>query len=430
MKYFLAAILILFTLASCRQKEKAIVNIAYVDSLLSHYTQPAAIKNNEQDIEFWFKRIGPDNTGITNESKYASALITRFNLLGDINDVIKADSILKKVDEAYAHKEASPKMALYRHAILCHRFAEADSLLTDAKKTGIKPYDAVAASFDIYFEQGRTFLAQSALKSMASKNDYGFNFRNAKMEHYNGDIDNSIAAMKKAAELAGNDVTLKQAALSNLADLYLHSGDLQNAYDLYKQSIDLDAADLHSIMGIGWIALVHDKKDTLAEKIFLLVHTKTKAPDPLFKLVQTYMARGDNNSALQYARQFEQQVIQPVYGNMYNKYLIELYTGILNEPAKAQAIAEKELANRNTPQTNAWYVWALLKNNKADQAYNVYQKHVSGKPLEGLELYWMGKLMQQLKKGYNANQFFKEALKNKYDLSPVYINDLKKAMED
>jgi hypothetical protein len=39
---------------------------------------------------------------------------------------------------------------------------------------------------------------------------------------------------------------------------------------------------------------------------------------------------------------------------MYHKYLVELYTGILNSPAKALAIAEKEIDNRATPQTYAW----------------------------------------------------------------------------
>ena len=132
---------------------------------------------------------------------------------------------------------------------------------------------------------------------------------------------------------------------------------------------------------------------------------------------------------MKYAREFEEQVTQPAYGNMYNKYLIELYTGILNEPAKAVVLAERELQNRITPQTYAWYAWALLADHKSDEAYKIYQQHVSGKPLEGLELYWMGKLMQELNKGYNANQFFKAALKNEYDLSPVYIRDLKNAAE-
>ena len=141
-------------------------------------------------------------------------------------------------------------------------------------------------------------------------------------------------------------------------------------------------------------------------------------------------ARGDSIAAIKYAREFEKQVTQPAYGNMYNKYLIEIYTGILNEPYKAVTLAQRELSNRNTPQTYAWYARALLADHKTGEAYKIYQQHISGKPLEGLELYWMGKLMQELKKGYNARQFFDAALKNEYDLSPVYLRDLNSIMEE
>ena len=232
--------------------------------------------------------------------------------------------------------------------------------------------------------------------------------------------------MQKAVENAGQDDGLKLAALSNVGDLYIHAGKLDKAYNCFADCIKTNPADLHSIMGIGWIALVKDKNDSLAEKIFRFVATKTKSPDPLFKLIAVAQQRGDSVLELKYAKAFEQKAADSLYGNMYNKYLIQLYTGILNNAAKAETIAKRELDNRSTPQTYAWYVWGLLCNNKKDEAYSVYQKHVSGKPLEGLELYWMGKLMLALNKGYNAKQYFEEAGKNIYDLNPVVVNDLNK----
>jgi hypothetical protein len=108
-------------------------------------------------------------------------------------------------------------------------------------------------------------------------------------------------------------------------------------------------------------------------------------------MIQLADARGDSSAQKKYAIEFEAIVTQSYYGNMYNKYLIELYTGILNDPAKAEAIAAKELLNRSTPQTYAWYVWALCYNNKLAEAEKAYREHVSGQPLEGLELYWMGR---------------------------------------
>jgi hypothetical protein len=147
-------------------------------------------------------------------------------------------------------------------------------------------------------------------------------------------------------------------------------------------------------------------------------------PDPLFKLTQVAEARGDKVMQYQYAQQFEAAATDTLYGNMYNKYLIELYNGILKNPGKAVAVARRELENRATPQTYAWYAWSLVMNGEKAAAYKIYQQFVSGKPLEGLELYQMGKLMQLLGKGYNAQQFFKEAYKNKYDLSPAMVKDM------
>ena len=39
-------------------------------------------------------------------------------------------------------------------------------------------------------------------------------------------------------------------------------------------------------------------------------------------------------------------------------------------------------------------------------------------------MYWMGKMMKGLGKGYNTNEFFKAAEKNRYDLSPSMRKDL------
>ena len=430
MKQILTAAVILIAFSSCKDDKKIIVLSGFADSLITHYTQPEALKSNAYDLAFWKNRIDPRNPGFTNELKYANALAGRFRLSGDINDLLSSDSVLRKIDTVFNHKETSPYISLTAHAISRHHFKDADSLLETAKNLGLKPYELHTVSFDVDFELGWYGLAENELKQIISGNDYGYYFRHSKLMHYKGELDTAIAAMKKAAELAGNEINLKQAALSNEADLYLHNGKPQNAYDIYRESIRLTAADMHSIMGIGWIALVHDKNDSLAEKIFRFVQTKTKLPDPVFKLTQTAGAREDSNLETKYAREFELLVSDSRYGNMYNKYLIELYTGILHQPEKAEAIAKRELLNRNTPQTNAWYVWALFTNNKKDEAYKTFLEKVSGKPLEGLELYWMGKLMLGLGKGYNAQQFFKVAWKNRYDLSPGIVKDLKKNLED
>ena len=429
MKHVFAGIAMLFLFASCKNENKPIVSATFIDSLISNYSDSAIQTSIETDLQFWKGRINPANPGFVNEMRYAAGLVQRFRLNGDIHDMITADSILNAVDKLYNHKETGPNMALVTNSILQHRFKQADSLLQHAKKTGIKQYESAAVGFDVAFELGYYQMAEAGLKRIANPNDYGYNFRYAKLAHYKGQMDTAIAAMHRASEIAGTNISLKQAAFSNEADLNLHNGNLQQANNLYMQSIRINAADLHSIMGLGWIALVHDKNDSLAEKIFSFVHSKTKAPDVILKFLQVAETRRDTFMQIKYANEFVYIVTSPVYGNMYNKYVLELYTGILHNPAKAEAIAARELLNRTTPQTYTWYVWALYCNNKTAQAEKVYRQHVSGKPLEGLELYWMGKYMQAQNKGYNAQQFFKAAYKNRYGLSPSMVRDLENTLE-
>jgi tetratricopeptide (TPR) repeat protein len=239
-------------------------------------------------------------------------------------------------------------------------------------------------------------------------------------------LDSAIWDMQRAADLAGNNEYLKEVALANAGDLYLHSGDLEEAGQAYMTSIRLNAADFHSIMGLGWIALVHDHNEALAENIFRFVQGRNGLPDPLFRLAQVT----DSSLRRKSAMSFAEAAGDKRYGRMYDKYLIQLYTGVLHDPARAEYMAKDELNNRATPQTYAWYAWALFTNGKKMEAYQVFEKEVSGQPLEGLELYWMGKLLQGMSKGYDAREFLKAANAARFDLEPAMQKDIKAALAD
>jgi len=380
-------------------------------------------------MAFWKARINPASTGLVNESRFAAALISRFHQFGDIRDIQMADSLQLRVNAAFNGKESGPLISLCAYSILQHRFTAADDYLEKARQPGLKKYESLTTSFDVDFELGRHTDAALLIKQMEPYADYGYYFRRSKLDHLNGQMDSAIHSMLMAATKAESSAYLENVALANAADLYIHAGNLQQASALYKKCIKNNSADYHSITGLGWIALVHDKNDTLAQQLFEFVHSKNKLPDPLFKLYQVAQQRGDSTASASYARKFVEAATDSVYGNMYNKYVIELYTGILQQPAKAVAIAKRELSNRSTSQTNAWYAWSLFTANRKEEAYTLYEQSVSGKPLEGLELYWMGKLMQGIGKGYNAKQFFEAAYKNKYDLSPAMVMDLETALK-
>ena len=407
----------------CKNEDKPIVSVTFIDSLVTNYTTPNAITKNQKELQFWKSRI-QKNGDYINESRYASNLVGRFKLLGDLNDVKMADSILIQLGKNFNNKEAGIYLALASNSILQHQFKKADEYLQNAKFIGIRKSEENAVTFDVDFELGNIKNATTNLENMKIDGGFGYQFRKSKMAHYDGNLEQSISSMQRAIEIAANDVTSKNIALSTCADLYTHAGKLDNAYSNYKESIKLNSADLHSIMGMGWIALQHDNNDALAEKIFKFVQTKTKSPEPLYKLILVAQHKKDVLAEKKYAKQYESIVTDSIYGKMYTKYLIQLYTQILNNPAKAEILAKAELTNRATPQTYSWYAYSLFANNKIAAANAIYKKYVSGQPLEALELYYMGKLMEANKKGYNAKEFYTAANENYYDLSPSVARDL------
>ena len=279
---------------ACRHEKGQIISQTYIDSLISQYQKPAFARSNDSSMQFWRNRIDPKLPGLVNETKYAGTLSLRFHLFGDIQDIKTADSVIRKLDSNFNCKEAQADLTLVNYSILQHRFKEADLWMEKAMQNGIKKYDQLCSSFDVDFELGRNFKAANELKELRSSGDYGYFFRRSKMDHLNGLLDSSIHAMMQAAKQEENSPYLLQVALSNAADLYIHAGDLKQAADLYQKCLAMNSADFHSLTGLGWIALVHDNNDSLAEKIFSFVRTKNKLPDPMFKLTQAAQMTGDS----------------------------------------------------------------------------------------------------------------------------------------
>lgn len=415
--------------ASCNGNNDAVVNKVFIDSIINDNKLSNLQQINDEELRFAKQRLDSLPGGLIDAQKYAGALAGRFHLYGDITALRSADSIMRWINQQNVEKDAAPLRTLAYYSILQHRFSLANNYVQKALSLGSEKYISELLNFDVAFEKGQYTLAKNILQRIKSTNEYGYFFRLSKYQHWMGEMDSSINSLKKASELAGSNTRLMQTAISNLADLYMHAAEVEKANYLYMQSILLDKSDLHSLMGLGWIALIHDKNDSLAERILKFVRSKTTSPEPLLMLMYVAQQRRDTIAEKQYAQEFVLMVSDSVYGDMYNKYLVDIYSTTLNNPGKAVAIAEKELKNRCTPQTCSWLVWSLFKNEEKDRAMRVYEEHISGKPLEGLELYYMGIIMKEMKQGYNAEQYLDAAWQNRFDLSPAKASLLKSMLD-
>jgi tetratricopeptide (TPR) repeat protein len=430
MKKYAAWIVLLVLVAgsSCRQPGHNLVDSKFTDSLTSQYSPSEAEKLNAAELQFWQQRLDSSAGAATPTSRVAGALSQHFHLYGNIYDLLAADSMLSALSSASRDREAGLLRSLAATDITRHRFKGADSLVRMALVLGAERYNSLLMQFDTRFELGDYVVAGNTLAACAATNEYGYFFRMAKWMHFRGETDSAVFYLQQALKWTGTSHGLRQAALSNLGDLYMHDGRMKEAADSYMQSIRIDAADWRSLQGLGRIALLNDGHPDVAEKIFAFIRKRIKLPDAAYNFIWLAEQQKDTVATKRAALAFAGLATDPVYGGMYNKYLVEYYTGILDQPEKALELAAVELNNRATPQTYCWYAWSLHCSGKEKEAMDIYSAHVSGKPLEALELFWMGKMMAAMHKQYNAQAFYKAAAKNISDLSPMKQAELQAAL--
>ncbi|MEJ0083015.1 MAG: hypothetical protein WDM78_19155 [Puia sp.] len=119
---FFYGISFLCLLTACKHENGQFVSRTYIDSLISHYQEPAFARSNDSSMQFWRNRIDPKLPGLVNETKYAGTLSLRFHLFGDIQDIKTADSLIRKLDSNFNCKEAQADLTLVNYSILQHRF--------------------------------------------------------------------------------------------------------------------------------------------------------------------------------------------------------------------------------------------------------------------------------------------------------------------
>src|SRR4051812_17699296 len=94
--------LLILIVSSCHSVSTPAVDQKYADSLIRHYSPNSMVENN---LSFWQKRMETSPDNFLNGPEYAAALITAFRQSGDISQLIKADSLMNKTNEANTGKE-------------------------------------------------------------------------------------------------------------------------------------------------------------------------------------------------------------------------------------------------------------------------------------------------------------------------------------
>jgi hypothetical protein len=419
---------LVFSFFACSRTHQPVVARSYIDSLLSHYSQPAILRSNEVEIEFWRNRIKSGDPGGTLTEKYAQARLMRFHLLGDVRDLREADSLYQGLYQSAPRPDNALILGLTRILLLKEQFDSAEELIRELQQRdslSVEDQESLwSCQFDRLFACGQYDSASRILNRMRAKLDYPYFFRLSRMEDMEGSSDSSIYHLLIAGERAKTNDFLKQFALSRAADLYAQEGVWVKARGLYSVCLSLNPSDFHSLLGLGRIVLLKDGDDRLADQIFQFVRQQFHGPDPLFQLQELALSLQDSVLARRYAEEFAREASDSSQGNRYGRQLVDLYTGILDNPSKAERIAAAETRNRANPAAFAWYAWSLFRNRKTQLAISVYQKQVSGRHLEALESFWMAKFLRVSGREKEANALFNSAQKNRFSLGPERLKDL------
>lgn len=421
---------ILLALVSCMNK-KDIANPAdYAVFLKEGILDQQKLQTNGE-INFWQQRLQKDTGSYVNMLQLASAYLQSFKLTGDIAALKKGDSLLKESSARLKDSDPEILFAISQTAITQHQFRNAVFFNDAAEKAEGDPFINRLLDFDAGMEIGNYNDAVLQLASLSDKSSFDYLIRKAKLEDHKGNLDKAIELMEQAFDkVKDKKKSLYCWTLSNLGDMYGHAGQIEDAYNSYLKVLQKDSSYLYALKGIAWIAYAHDNNTKEAKKVIQFLLSQTKMPDLWLTLAE--IEEWEDNTAISesYNRKFLQEVLQPGYGDMYNKYLIHLYTEQLKDYDKALQLAKKEVNNRPTPETYDWLAWVYYNKGEKEKAYAIVNTHVYGQTFEPGALLHTGFIFAANQQEEKAREILKECLDSSFELGPVTTKMIKEKLKD
>lgn len=383
--YTLLSFIIIAATTSCKNNN-SIANKTDYNVFINPQFQKAQLQKNEMEIAFWDNKLKADTGSFVNMLEVGFNKLGHFKLSGNVNDLAFADSLFYGTINKLNNKEASVYFALAQNAITQHKFKEAEQFIYTAEKIGADAYTINLVKFDISMELGNYLAAELALKNIEKQeNNFDYLIRKAKFEDHLGNEKNTIANMEKAYDLVknANKKSTINWVTTNLADMYSHANRLQDAYNMYVKALQLDSANLYALKGIATICFVNDKNTEEAERIFKFILSTTESPDLNLNLAEIAEYKGNIEAKEVYLNTFLVKIeSNKKYGNMYNKYLVDVYLNDKLNIAKGLSIAQHEMNNRKTPETYSWLALANYKANNIAAANDILNKYVLNKTKE------------------------------------------------
>ncbi|MEZ5040014.1 MAG: hypothetical protein R2828_08980 [Saprospiraceae bacterium] len=402
---------------------KTIVQVEDIEQYLDSTHLETAQNDLQKQLDFWEEKCqaAPDN--MIYQKKLASLYARNFKLSGNVFQLHQSDSILQAVNRRISG-QVGVLQSLASNAITRHAFAEADAYAEQALLTEEQQFHSSLIKIDVLLERGKRQEALMLMNNLGTKTHFDYSIRMVKIQDQSGDLDSAIKEMEKATALAKASAlpSMINWSLSNLADMYGHQGKIQKAYKTYLEALSYDRADLHSLKGIAWIAFSHDKNPQTAKTILHFLQSIHPIPD--YELLLADIAQYENNisEAAVYTSGFIKTASQPIYGNMYKRYLC-----LLEAPTDALAglaIAKAEILERPHPMSYDLMAWASFCQGNHAEALRIVQENIVGQTEEPLALYHSALILKENGKWRMARKFLKAAQEASFELGPLIAQDI------
>ncbi|NJO25151.1 MAG: hypothetical protein HC867_04255 [Bacteroidia bacterium] len=428
--YYHTAFALLFLINSCSNKTNdAAVHAADYENYFTPGNNSGHKTEIEKDLLFWKERLAKDTGDLSGKIKIAGLLSRRFQYSGNIHDVHQSDSLYNISNIIQKKFSSSIYRSLASNAVTQHRFRLAQSYLDSALRMGDDKYLSLLQQFDVALELGNNLLAHEVLNSTKNKNSFEYLIREAKWtDHHKGDLDAAIIIMEKALEQINHSgsKSLICWATANLADMYGHANRYEDSYKAYLSVIEKDRAYYHAWKGIAWLAFSHDRNYNEAKRI--LNYMRKQHPIPDYELLLAEIAGAEKDEELKnvYLKSFTVKASASSYGDMYNKYLFDIYASEWNEYDKALEIALTEVKNRPTAESYTLLSMAYYKKGDTQKAFDIAKQYVENRTFEPGALYLLGILYHANGNSPMAKKYFKECSNSSFELGPAVSQEIVK----
>lgn len=414
----LLIILLAVSFVACQNKNQEIVNLKDIETHFDESFLTEQIQKEVEELSFWKDKFREAPNQHTYLVKMAGANNALFSLTGNVNYLNQARKELEQANQMANENSAGLQRSLAHTYISHHQFREALARLEIADSLGEGKMATEKMLFDVYMELGQYDAAKKQLDKIYNESDFDYLIRYAKWLDHEGDTEAAVSQLELAkARAESQDIKgLKLWVYSNIADFYGHVGEIEKSYAYYLKTLELDPGNSYVLKGIAWVAFAHDKNPEKSLKILNRLKEIHPVPDLMLLQAEIEEYEGNLDEAKTLRNTFISQVSDEKYGDMYNAYLVTL---LEKNPERAVELAEREIANRPTPQSYQLLASAYLLKGEKDAALQVINDQVLNKTYEPKSIFAAAEVMKANGLEKETLALKKELDEARYELGPV-----------